>query len=139
MPAFFPWKDDYSVGIPRLDIQHKQLIGAVNRLAQAVDDGHAHQSSLPDIFRDLSDYVHVHIRDEEQIMLTYSFPEVAAHQHEHQEFIRRLDNFQKGLREREKFLDIKVLEFLKTWLAKHMMVEDQRYAAYLKSKGIHFP
>ena len=35
MIEWFPWKDEYSVGIPQVDSEHKRLIALINKLQDA--------------------------------------------------------------------------------------------------------
>ena len=37
--VFFPWKDEYSVGIKKFDEQHKNLVGFLNELYEAMNNG----------------------------------------------------------------------------------------------------
>ncbi|SMC22961.1 hemerythrin-like metal-binding domain protein [Desulfacinum hydrothermale DSM 13146] len=124
------WTDEYSVGDFDLDRQHKRLFALVNQLAHAMRQGQG-KKVLEPIVGELVDYTQTHFEDEERAMERCGYPDLAAHRETHAKFVQKVqevvDKFQKG----EVGLSFEVLEFLETWLKKHILGTDCQYAPHL--------
>jgi len=59
-----------------------------------------------------------------------------THRAQHQDFIKRIDQFQKDLAGGKAGNPIRVLEFLKGWLARHIKHVDQQYSEHLNANGV---
>ena len=61
------WKDYYSVGDESLDAQHKQLLGIINELYGAIEQG-ADRLAVRPILDRLLQYTLTHFKHEEEVM-----------------------------------------------------------------------
>ncbi len=131
--VIFPWHEKYSVGIPEIDTQHKGLIRLINDLHAAMATGQGKQA-VGKIVDDLVRYTEVHFRSEEELLRQKKYSKFAVHQAEH----KRLTAQVIGLREKYHggtlALTLEVMQFLKNWLADHIMGHDHQYAAELKAR-----
>jgi hemerythrin len=83
----FAWSDELSVGVARIDAQHRELIARTNALLEALPAGEGPASvAAVDTLMFLSDYVVHHFADEERFMAEVAFPGLPAHRVEHQRF-----------------------------------------------------
>ena len=62
--AFLDWDDSLSVNVTEIDDQHKKLIGTLNDLYDAMDDGKGNDV-LGKILKELTDYTVYHFQTEE--------------------------------------------------------------------------
>jgi hemerythrin len=126
------WKSEYSVGIPEIDEQHKQLFACIERLESAGDE-RQRELAVYFVIDELKEYVRVHFTVEEIVMRLFDYPDLEAHIAEHREFAARL----MALGKIELVHDIhgQAGQFLRDWLLRHIMGSDQRYAAYLLRHG----
>lgn len=131
----FPWSDTYSVKIGIIDMQHKNLVGMVNDLHQAMVAGHG-KEQLGKILAGLVKYTQVHFKTEESLMESHKYPEYNQHKTEHEKLTRTVLDFQAKFQKSEVGLTIEVMQFLKDWLAKHIMASDQRYSPFLNAHGV---
>lgn len=131
--VIFPWRDAYSVGIPEIDDQHKGLVRLINKLQEAMMEGHG-KSVLSGILDDLIRYTQSHFAFEEGMLRKRGYSQLAAHCAEH----KRLTGEVVGLRDKFKngkvTVSMEVMKFLKDWLANHIMSRDQAYAKELNAK-----
>ncbi len=129
MPAFIAWKDFYSVGDPSLDAQHKQIIGIINDLYDAMQRGRDHKVLKP-LLDWLVHYTVEHFRHEEQVMRECDYPRLREHG-AHHERIRRNT---AGLRDNVDLVTARdMLRFLKDWWLGHIQGEDKKYAPYVSA------
>ena len=66
MPLFV-WEDKYKVGVKEFDEQHKKLIELINKLYDAMKQGHG-KDVLKSIVNDLFEYTKYHFETEEKIL-----------------------------------------------------------------------
>lgn len=129
---FFVWNEAMSVGRPELDSDHQRLIGIINRLWVAEDNGN--RQVIEFVLDDLVQYTESHFKREEHMMDDVDYPDFERHRRIHQAICRRLEEIRweyfQGLREE---LRGEILEFLKDWLNEHILGEDMRYRPYLQN------
>lgn len=123
----FPWNEGFSTGVSIIDDQHKQLIQLLNLLASHV----AYQTDIPalnNIFDQLADYAIYHFKTEEAIWHEY-FPEDSLetnHKDIHSSFISTITSLKNN--ENSEPINIvteKLLSFLTSWLASHILETDR--------------
>ena len=127
---FFVWTEAMSVGHPLLDLDHKRLIGVINRLWIA--DGEGNRQVIEFVLDDLLHYTESHFKREEQMMAEGGYPDFDRHTRVHQGICHRIEEIRweyfQGIRDG---LRGEILGFLKDWLYKHILVEDMAYRPYL--------
>jgi hemerythrin len=131
----FPWSETYSVQISIIDTQHKNLVGIVNELHQAMVGGHG-KEQLGKILSNLVKYTQAHFKTEENFMESHRYPAYSAHKAEHDRLAKTVVDFQSKFQEGEVGMTIEVMNFLKDWLGKHIMGTDKRYTPFMHSKGV---
>ena len=130
---YLTWNDEiYSVGIRKMDEQHKQLVGLINALHNQRDA--KDRQFIDKVFATLVQYTANHFGDEEKILKKIGFPEFALHHKQHEAFIRNVTDL-KGQFDAEggKSALEKLTKFLGEWLTHHILVEDKAYGKYLES------
>ncbi len=127
------WKDEYSVGVAELDAQHRRMLEIINRLYQAMQEGKA-GSALSSIIEELQAYTTRHFSDEERFLRGCDYPEFDEHANMHHEmavWTQRLSMFVHG---ESIDLSYETLAYLKNWWLKHILKEDQNYAAFVRAR-----
>ena len=133
--TFLPWIKSYSVGIAKMDEQHQLLAGMINELYDAMKDGKG-QEIINGILDRVVQYAVTHFSDEEALMETHHFPELASHREEHQEFSNQIRTFQSIIKMERSTLSMEVLIFLHNWLNHHINGTDKKYGTFLNNKGV---
>lgn len=129
------WSQDFSVGVTRFDEQHKQLISMLNLLIRdpsATTDS----ETVSEILARMTNYAREHFRAEEDLMLQYDFPGYSDHRARHQAFLHQVVQFCAATNSGDETIPQQLLEFLKDWLATHILEEDMAYKEFFQGKGV---
>jgi hemerythrin-like metal-binding protein len=129
------WEEGFSVGVAKLDEEHKRLIGVINLLLEAIASGKEAQALGP-VFRELFEYTRHHFEHEEALLDLYGFPWAAEHKAEHLRLIRELEEIKSNALTSSSLLSLEMLDFLRDWLGIHILERDKGYASFLASKGL---
>lgn len=136
---FVEWDNRYSVGIPAIDDQHKELLNLTNNLYDACLQGDVKSSEyFKEVVRAVVNYVRFHFMAEEKIMLRVQYPDFAEHKKEHEYFVKKVLDGVKSFEEGHNFVPNVFVRFLREWVLTHIAVSDKRYGEYianLKKRG----
>jgi hemerythrin len=134
--AFIDWNDTYSVGVVKIDNQHKRLVQIINELSDATSAGKG-KEVLGNVLKELIAYVNTHFKTEEEMMVQYGYQEYENHRYEHEkltdEVKRFFDDYQAG----KALLSVQIMNFLRNWLMDHIVVKDKKFGKFLNSKGVN--
>jgi hemerythrin-like metal-binding protein len=127
--AILEWDESISLHIPSIDAQHKELIGWINTLNDAVQKGEG--ARLIEVtLQKLINYVFEHFSAEEQLMLSYNFPGFTGHRQEHDFFVQKLKEIQGGFQDSDE-TSRKTLDFMVDWIVCHIKGTDQTYGRFI--------
>jgi hemerythrin len=132
--AFFEWKNDYSVGIAKIDDQHKALVGFLNELYDAMKAGKG-KDALDTVMKNLVEYTKTHFTTEESLMKLYKYPDYEAHKQKHDKMAGRVLELKQQFDSGQLSNPLQITTFLKEWLSKHIMGTDKAYGLFLNAKG----
>jgi hemerythrin len=135
---FVEWDDRYSVGIPAIDNQHKELLNITNNLYNACLKGEDEaRAYFREVIRAAFDYVRFHFSAEEKIMFRVHYPDFAAHKQEHEVFVKKIladvVTFEQG----KTFVPNAFVRFLRDWVLAHIAVSDKKYSEYIMNLKKH--
>jgi len=133
--GFFNWKQSLSVNIKEIDDQHKKLIELINRLYDAFMKKD-HEDVIGEILNELKDYTNYHFSAEEKYFVIYGYSGMHDHIAGHLEFVKKINEFEKDLKSNSSALTYKMMNFLREWLQKHIMVEDMKYVKTFQKAGL---
>ncbi len=125
-PFAVEWREGFSIGIPRLDQEHRQLFALV--LALNLD-------SVEQTVEKLLDYVVVHFSNEQDAMDSCGYPALEQHLRLHEEFAAKIADF---LVTGDDWTEDRVQElrrFLNKWLIAHIMTHDMRFGKWLATRN----
>lgn len=128
---FITWKEQYSVGIDKIDDQHKKLIKILNELYELFMNKAAEQNIIK-ILDQLKDYTHYHFLTEEQLFIESNYIDTTKHKTLHDKFKTEVISFIDEVKEGKITVTYKVMTFLNNWLLTHIQKEDQRYTEHLQ-------
>jgi|ERR1017187_3287924 hemerythrin len=131
----FEWKPQYSVNIGSIDGQHQNLFRIAEELYAAMSAGRG-KAALSRILDRLAQYTVTHFAHEERLLRIHGYPDLAAHQAQHQALTKQVLTFQADFDAGRTALTVQVLHFLKDWLQQHIATSDQKYAPYLIEKAV---
>lgn len=131
--AFIKWSAAMSVGVSRLDRDHRILIGLINRLdeASAGDDNAA--QLMAEVLDVLVSYTIFHFSREEAVMEACGYPALGHHHEEHVALTQEVMDWQKRFRvDAESVVPMDMLHFLKGWLNHHILLQDMAYRPFVE-------
>ena len=127
--VYIVWNNDYSVGEPSLDAQHRQVIDLLNELYVAMQRGVDHQAVRP-LLDQLVQYTVNHFQSEEKVLLAHQYPDFAQHRALHDKMRQRT----MGLRDNAGLVTGRdLLVFLKEWWCSHIQEQDKKYEPYVSA------
>ena len=126
------WSEQYSVGIPEIDEQHKTLFDLVNMIHAAILD-HKGTAACVDVLNELVDYTRSHFGLEESLMRIGKYPGYADHCALHQELIDEVETLMEKIHSGKAAISFELLHFLRVWLTKHILGEDKKYGDFFNS------
>ncbi len=129
------WDDSYSVSVAEIDGQHKQLVAMINQLHQAMLTGQNKQA-LSGIISGLASYAGTHFALEEKYFEKFNYLGSAMHKFEHQNFVKKVKEFQTQFDSGKAMLSLEVMDFLKNWLLNHIKVQDKKYSKCFNENGL---
>jgi hemerythrin len=128
------WRESFSVGVEKIDNQHKELLLRFDRLLNACQEGKGTEE-LKKLQAFLGEYVITHFKDEEVLQRLHKYPDYEAHRAEHLSFIDRINSLKEETIH-EGVSTHHVVEtnnLLLKWLLNHIAKVDAKLGTFLKS------
>ncbi len=123
------WEASYSIGIKKLDDQHKGLLELTNECLIAMRENRSSED-IGKIVKRLIKYSKVHFQLEEEYMKKSGYEKLESHKAEHRRFIESVKKFKK-----DNSTDFDIISgYLMKWLINHILHSDQNYADTLNSE-----
>jgi hemerythrin len=132
--SLFEWKDSYSIGVPELDVQHQKLYSLADKLHAAMNAGKS-MTVMQQVLADLVTYTKTHFAAEERLLLKCGYPDLPAHKIKHDDFTRRVVEFQREYQGGKAMLSIETMQFLSHWLQQHIGGTDRKYVPFVARKA----
>lgn len=131
--GFFDWSKDYEVGVQEIDIEHHHLFELIDEYYH----GHSRRDSRSDIARLLSQlvsYAEEHFRHEEKLMSDIGYPLLDVHKAQHEELVTSIFAIKERLSTTSEKADAEILEFVKSWLHRHIIEDDKNIGNFIAKK-----
>lgn len=133
------WSEDYSVGIPAIDNEHKFLASLLNDMNRALDTDKSVQIQMVnDALNNLSNCIHRHFESEENFLLLNHYPKYEKHKAEHIDLFAQLDLFKKSFKDNKHSFSEGNLLFLQDWLVRHIILHDCEFGLYFRGKKLAY-
>lgn len=81
--SLITWRDEFSVGVADVDLEHRELIGLINGLDAEMQE-HATQSTVVATLGEIYARISAHFALEEKIMRRAEYEGFAAHKEDHE-------------------------------------------------------
>jgi hemerythrin len=133
--ALVTWDESYSVKVQKCDEDHKKLFSMLNSLHDAMKAGRG-KDVVQQTVKDLADYTKFHFAREEEMLKKADFPGLEPHREQHAEFVKKVEQFSRDLKEGKAGESVAVAQFIQTWLVNHIQKIDRQYSAHLNAHGI---
>ena len=129
------WDESFSVGVKRIDAQHKELIKMINKLIETPDIK-VDSELISDLLSRMTDYADYHFKTEEEYMVEYNYPDYSIHKDQHVEFKKQALAFCLGTMAQQETIVTEIFFYLKNWLTTHVLGSDMEYKLFFNEKGL---
>ena len=129
------WNDSLRIGVPLIDLQHKQLLDQMDRLIDEMKNKKDPQQ-IKSILGFLDSYVDNHFSYEESCMNLYKCPVACQNKDAHAKFMKTLAEVHQQINQ-NKSLDLiasRVQNELSSWFVNHIKGIDVKLNAYVNKK-----
>ncbi|MDH5509996.1 MAG: bacteriohemerythrin [Nitrospinota bacterium] len=130
------WNDSFSVGIAKIDDQHKILFQLINRLSDGIHEQRS-RAVLGEAIEDTIQYTLEHFATEEDLMREHGFPDIQKHQDEHNAMTAKLAGYKERYERGEADFSMDLLMELIDWLHSHMGDTDALLKPFMNSRGVY--
>lgn len=127
------WNEKYLLGVKKFDADHEHLFDLMNKSHDLLENT-APDASLEVILDELFDYASYHFEAEEAWMRDHSYPKLAEHSAEHDDFRKRFASLHNEFLAHKTTPKIRLLLFLIDWLSNHILSTDFQYARFVADK-----
>ena len=131
------WGPALQVGFGDIDAQHRRLVGLVNTLDDAMCAGRD-RDVLGTVLAELVRYTTLHFAYEEKLMTRHGLADhvhSAEHRVEHERLRSEVETFQRDFILGDADVSQELLDFLRNWLADHILGTDKGLATALLAAG----
>jgi hemerythrin len=128
--ALMEWTDSFSVGIPAMDQQHKQLIELINQMDEAVRVS-IKNPVIRDVLKNLVQFATSHFENEEKLMREVGYAGLEGHCEVHRKLLRAVNDVMEKVKSGKLSATANLAAFLHFWLEKHIVGYDQQYAQHI--------
>jgi hemerythrin len=122
----------YSIGVPEMDGQHRNLVNLMNRFYDENARGNA--ASAKAVLESLVNATKAHFAREEALLERCGYPDLVPHKADHAALLGTVG---KSVSEYAADPTAKnadgLAKFLRNWLVNHILGTDKRYARHVKS------
>lgn len=133
--VFMEFTDELHTGFHEQDNQHKKLIDLINELYIAFSKSGG-RASIGRVLDELMSYTEWHFEYENDLMRRLGYGATEGHIAIHRKFVSEVEDLRKRFNSGENIMGVNVMDFLKDWLASHIMKTDKVLAKFLIEKGL---
>lgn len=122
------WKDEFSVGVTAVDLEHRDLIELINDLHALMHERATHDqvvSSLGEIFAQIS----AHFALEEKFMRESRYMAYAEHKEDHEILLDDLRDIMDQVEDDGSYKELQLSKDLSYWFSEHFRKHDARLHA----------
>ncbi len=128
--SLIDWKDDFSVGVTAVDLEHRDLIELINDLHALMHERATHDqvvSSLGEIFAQIS----AHFALEEKYMRDAGYDGYAEHKDDHESLLDEIRDIMDRVEDDGGYDEARLSAELERWFTEHFKTHDSRLHRHL--------
>ncbi len=130
------WSNFFSVGVDKIDEQHKRLIEILNELYDGIKKNNE-EETIKDAIPKLVKYTKEHFVTEEKFMLDIGYPDFDKHFQKHYLLSEQASNYKTMLEQDEHINYLELTVLVSDWLKNHILEDDRAYGLYAIEKDKH--
>ena len=123
--ALLQWRKEFSVGVPAVDHEHRELVELINELHAALGEPGS-ELSVPEFLGEIHAKIASHFALEERIMRERGYDQFAEHKADHDELLEGIRDIMDAYELRGAFDEATLVERLNDWFGEHFRTKDAR-------------
>jgi len=128
------WDSSLETGVAEVDEDHRNLVRLINELDTMLSQG-VDPARFGSVIDTLIDYAENHFRREEEMLERLGYPDIVGHVESHAGFGHRLGAMVAGcIIEPGPDSIARLRDHLHSWLIDHILLEDMRYAPFIRER-----
>jgi len=128
--SLLEWREEFRIGIPEVDHEHRELIAAINALSGPIDD-RSRPESVADFLGELHAQISAHFALEEKVMRARHYAGYQAHKDEHEQLLDRIREIMDQHQVIQRYDPSALRETLNDWFGQHFRTRDAELHAAL--------
>ena len=131
--ALIQWDDSFSIGVEKIDAQHKTWISTINDLHDALTEKKSDNltEKTNNAIDAMWEYTRFHFKTEEAYMKSINYPDLPRHQAIHDKFSLDVLKIHNDVKDGKMVLSTTVMKMLTNWLQEHILKEDKKIKSFL--------
>ena len=129
--ALIDWKDEFAIGIPAVDFEHRELIGLINELHAQLTRSSAPQDAMAAFLGEINVRIGAHFALEEKEMRDRNYDQLAAHKADHERLLDEIRDLMDRYEDDRSFDESELARRLSGWFAVHFASHDARLHRHL--------
>jgi len=129
----FAWDPSLNTGFAKVDQHHREMFEQLNNYFGRMMHGEGLEATRGAVAM-IDSSIRPHFAEEEQVMERQSYPGLAAHRANHQQFFSSFDKLKARLDRGEDGVATEMFDFLAEWLKSHIQQVDKPFADFIKGK-----
>ncbi len=132
------WCDEFNIGVPEIDIQHRRLVQLFNDTLQWMG-ATSNLAGWENLVFDFLGYALYHFHSEEALANRYGYGQeqpsrALSHHGEHEAFMAHVKETQASLKSGKDVTKLDILSFIHDWLVNHIAHDDMPLGTYIRTK-----
>lgn len=127
------WSDEYLLGVPEIDQQHKKLVAIANELYDVVLGSEGDfRAKMPVVLKNLTDYTKYHFSTEEALQAKIGYIGLDTHKAAHDFFIKEIAFQNQKLSSDNRAGVLSFYKYIVGWILNHIAKADRLWANIMK-------
>ena len=123
--SLIEWREEFSLGIPEVDHEHRQLIELINSLHADLGTERSLQDTA-DCLGEIYACIAAHFALEEKVMRARGYDQLADHKADHERLLDDLRDIMDSVWAQQTLDDRKLSDRLSRWFVDHFRTRDAR-------------
>ena len=128
------WRDEFSIGLPGVDSDHRQLIADINALHERMEAG-ADGSTIGAVLGGIQTDIAAHFALEEKNMVALGYDQYATHKADHERLLDDILDIIDELYQGGGYQPAVLADRLSSWFGIHFRTHDARLHTWLVQAG----
>ena len=123
--SLLKWKPAYSLAIPSVDLEHREMIALINECYSRLG-GDRDKGAIEEFLGEIHSNISAHFALEEQMMRKAAYPEYEAHKADHENLLEEIRNLMDGFFHDPESGARQLQKSLGDWFGHHFATFDAR-------------